>query len=101
MVDGANLLPTPDPTRVRQVLHEAFGLIGEDVALAHAKDFGPDGFCAAGQGVLDYGLYVSLLRSVGYDGALILHSLEEDQVPACRDFVKESIEKHADRSIAR
>ena len=92
VLDGANLLPTPDPTRVRESLDEAFDLLGKDIALAHAKDLGPDGFCAAGQGILDYDHYVSLLRSVGYDGALVLHSLDEDQVPTCREFLKEKLE---------
>jgi len=91
VLDGANLLPTPDPTCVREVLDEASELIGQDIALAHAKDLGPDGFCAAGQGVLDYGHYLALLRSAGYDGALILHSLEESQVATCHDFLREEL----------
>ena len=91
VVDGANLLHATDAGRVCEVLDRAFDLIGADITLAHAKDLSPDGFCAAGQGILDYEHYVSLLKSVGYDDALILHSLAEGQVCECRDFLAEKL----------
>jgi sugar phosphate isomerase/epimerase len=38
--------------------------------------------------VLDYDRYLRLLRQSGYDGALILHSLEEDQVDPAVAFLR-------------
>jgi sugar phosphate isomerase/epimerase len=37
---------------------------------------------AAGQGDLDYELYVSQLDQAGFDGDLVLHGLGEDEVAA-------------------
>lgn len=67
VIDPANLEPGAD------VLREAFDLLGDDVVLAHAKDVG---------GAVDYPLYLSLLRDVGFDGPLILHGMCERDVPA-------------------
>lgn len=43
-----------------------------------------------GTGKLNYPRYLQLLHQSGYDGALILHSLGEDQVEGCVDFLKRS-----------
>ena len=42
---------------------------------------------AAGKGLLDYDLYISLLDGVGFSGPLILHGLEEKEVPECVAFL--------------
>jgi sugar phosphate isomerase/epimerase len=47
---------------MRDKLREAFDLLGNDIALAHAKDLDHDGeayHLAAGEGLLDYPLYLS------------------------------------------
>jgi sugar phosphate isomerase/epimerase len=59
--------------------------------LAHAKDLSRDGEAghdAAGTGLLDYDRYVALLGAVGYEGPLILHSLQETQVANCVAFLR-------------
>jgi hypothetical protein len=38
--------------------------------------------------MLNYALYLDLLRQSGYDGALVMHSLEEAEVPASAAYVR-------------
>lgn len=90
VIDGANLFQTGQLAHMHEVLDEAFQLLGDDIHMAHAKDLERDGDAghqAAGTGVLDYGHYLQCLHRVGFEGSVILHSLEEARVPASRDFV--------------
>jgi sugar phosphate isomerase/epimerase len=92
VIDGANLFHAGELQRMPAILEEAFALLGADIVLAHAKDLNHDGDAgqvAAGTGLLDYDLYLSLLRSVGYRGPLILHALTEDQVDRSVAFLRE------------
>lgn len=92
VIDGANLFQTGQLVRMRQVLDEAFQLLGDDIRMAHAKDLENDGDAghqAAGTGVLDYEHYLMCLDRIGFTGSVILHSLEEARVPASRDYVRE------------
>jgi sugar phosphate isomerase/epimerase len=94
VMDGANLFHAGELPRMREILEEAFALLGRDVVLAHAKDLSHDGEAgheAAGQGVLDYDRYVSLLRAAAYTGPLILHGLREDQVDGCVAFLRSKL----------
>jgi sugar phosphate isomerase/epimerase len=92
--DGANLYHAGELPRQREILDEAFDLLGPDIALAHAKDLDRDGeagHLAAGTGLLDYDHYLGGLRRAGYDGPVILHSLTEAQVPKCVAFLREKL----------
>jgi sugar phosphate isomerase/epimerase len=94
VIDPANLFRESDVSRMDQVLDEAFELLGPDIVLAHAKDIptgGASGSRAAGKGKLDFGRYVRLLKSVGYEGPLVLHGLNEEEVPGAVAFLKEVI----------
>jgi sugar phosphate isomerase/epimerase len=91
VIDGANLFQAGQLSRMREVLDEAFQLLGQDIRLAHAKDLENDGDAghqAAGTGVLDYEHYLMCLDRIGFTGSVVLHSLDEAQVPASRDFVR-------------
>lgn len=67
--------------RMEQVLRETFDALGKDIVLAHAKDFTGDmTFTAAGEGRLDFPLYIRLLKQSGYHGARILHGLAENRL---------------------
>lgn len=91
VIDGANLFPAGSLGRMREILEEAFELLGREIVLAHAKDLSTDGAAgheAAGTGCLDYPTYLRLLRAVGYSGPLILHGLREDQVGASTKFLR-------------
>lgn len=96
VMDGANIFHRGELPRLREVLDEAFSLLGPDIALAHAKDLDRDGeagHLAAGTGLLDYDHYLSLLRAAGFDGALILHGLAESQVEGCLAFLRGKLNK--------
>ncbi len=93
-MDGANVFHKGELPKMREILDEAFALLGDDIALAHAKDLDRDGqagHLAAGTGLLDYDQYLGLLKENGYDGAVILHGLSEAQVPFCTDCLREKI----------
>lgn len=94
VIDGANIFHAGELSRMREILDEAFALLGEAIVHAHAKDLDHDGEAgklAAGTGLLDYDHYLSLLHKIGFDGPLILHGLEEKQVNASRDFLLEKL----------
>ncbi len=96
VIDGANLFGAGDLPRMAEVLDEAFDLLGPDIEMAHAKDLvrdGEAGHVAAGTGLLDYERYLRRLRESGFDGALILHSLDEEQVPASLRFLRQTLER--------
>lgn len=90
-MDPANLFPAGTLPRMKEILEEAFSLIGKDIALAHAKDLDRDGDAghkAAGEGLLDYDLYLRLLRAHRFSGPLLLHGLTRAQVPGCVAFLR-------------
>lgn len=95
VIDGANLFHAGELPRMREILDEAFDLLGDSIRLAHAKDLERDGDAghqAAGTGLLDYDHYLALLRQIGFDGSLILHSLAEEQVAGSAAFVRGRLE---------
>ncbi len=90
-MDPANLFHAGELPRMKEILDEAFALVGKDVVLAHAKDLDHDGEAghkAAGEGVLDYERYLRLLRKYHFQGPLLLHGLTPTQVPGCMAFVR-------------
>jgi sugar phosphate isomerase/epimerase len=98
VMDGANLFRAGELPRMRDVLDEAFALLGKDIVLAHAKDLSRDGEAgheAAGTGLLDYDYYLGLLRCAGYEGPLVLHGLAESQVEGCVAFLRGKLAKFA------
>lgn len=90
-LDPANLFPTGTLPRMKEILEEAFSLLGNDIVLAHAKDLDHDGDAghkAAGEGLLDYDLYLRLLHAHRFTGPLLLHGLTRAQVPTCLAFLR-------------
>jgi len=97
-IDPANIFHAGELPRMREVLDEAFSLVGKDIVLAHAKDLDHDGdagHLAAGHGKLDYDRYLSLLRACGFQGPLLLHGLTEAQVPGCVAFLRDKFTRAA------
>jgi sugar phosphate isomerase/epimerase len=93
-IDPANLFHAGELPRMKEILDEAFALVGKDVVLAHAKDLDRDGEAghkAAGQGVLDYDRYLALLRKYGFPGPILLHGLTPAQVPGCLAFLRAKV----------
>lgn len=90
VADPANLIATDRSRPAEVVLDEAFDVLGDRVAVAHAKDLGADGEpCAAGKGIVPWSRYVAWLRAVGFEGPLILHGLTEDEVAGSVRFLRD------------
>jgi len=92
VMDAANLYNSEQEMPLNDVLSESFDLLGDHIVLAHAKDIAKDSeaeFVAAGQGILDYGHYLGLLAASKFEGALILHGLQEEQVAESLSFIRE------------
>lgn len=95
VMDAANLFQMNNVNRMQETIDKAFSLLGGDIVIAHAKDIrinkGELEFAAAGEGILDYDTYVRLLRDYRFNGTLVLHGLEEQQVDTSIDFLKQKL----------
>ena len=92
--DPANLVGRDKVDRMGEIVEEALTLLGDAVVLAHAKDIAPDestAFSPAGQGLLDFSEYLRLLTQASFDGPLILHSLQEDDVDGCVALLRDRL----------
>lgn len=90
--DPANLFEVATPERQRFLIDSAIDLLGDSIALAHAKDRREDGtFATAGTGVLDYPHYLSGLRRSGFTGALIAHGFAAKEAPGVALFLKNQL----------
>jgi sugar phosphate isomerase/epimerase len=89
IMDGANLFTSETLKQQEKVFAEAFDLLGDEIVLAHAKDINEqDEFVAAGKGAVDYPLFIKQLKQINFQGAIVLHSLSEAEVPACVNFLQ-------------
>ncbi|MDW6024369.1 sugar phosphate isomerase/epimerase [Mesorhizobium sp. BAC0120] len=92
VLDPANLFEIETPERRHALVQEAVDLLGNAIALAHAKDRHPDGsFATAGKGVLDWDHYLGAVRKAGFEGALVTHGLAADEASAIAAFLAERI----------
>jgi sugar phosphate isomerase/epimerase len=97
-IDPANIFHAGELPRMREILDEAFALLGRDIVLAHAKDLDRDGDAGhlpAGHGKLDYDRYLAWLRRGGFTGPLLLHGLSAAQVPGCAAFLRRTLARVA------
>lgn len=93
VMDAANLFDAEGParglSRSKEILYEAFELLGDEIVIVHAKDVRASGeIVAAGEGDLDYDLYLEHLLEAGYQGPLILHGLAEEEVAGSLAFLR-------------
>ncbi len=91
VMDGANFFHHGELPRMHEILDQAFELLGDDIAIAHAKDLvrdGEAGNVAAGTGLLDYDHYLRLLAQTGRDLPVLLHSLSEEQAAISIRFLQ-------------
>jgi sugar phosphate isomerase/epimerase len=80
VLDAANLLSSETLTEQHEVIERAAQLLGDSLLLAHAKDIDFFGHvAAAGEGAVDLAWFVTALRGVGYDGALIGHGFPAEK----------------------
>jgi sugar phosphate isomerase/epimerase len=88
VLDPANLFEVADRAQAREIVAAAIDLVGDRIAMAHAKDRRADGeFVAAGEGVVDFADFVSRLRRAGFAGALVTHGLSAEQAPGVAAFL--------------
>ncbi|NLP47774.1 MAG: sugar phosphate isomerase/epimerase [Clostridiales bacterium] len=67
---------------VRPTMRQAFEYVGEDIIVAHGKDIKESSkieFCAAGEGIVDFPYFISLLKNFGYKGDMYLHGAESER----------------------
>ena len=86
VIDPANLISLKGDQK--EVLDETFALLGDVIAIAHGKDRDNDfKACPAGKGILDFEYYLRSLKEIGFNGPLIMHGLEEEDVMFSREFL--------------
>jgi sugar phosphate isomerase/epimerase len=99
VMDPCNYFRKADLARMQPMLKDIFQRVGKQTVIAHAKDVkaAPNAddteLPAAGQGVLDYPLYLRLLAQLDREIYLALEHLSLPQVPAARDYVLAQFEK--------
>jgi sugar phosphate isomerase/epimerase len=92
--DPANLFEVETRERQRQIVSEGLTLLGDRIAICHAKDRLANGdFAAAGQGVLDYGHFIRELRNIGFDGAMVAHGLQANEAASVATFLWQRLQK--------
>jgi sugar phosphate isomerase/epimerase len=91
VMDPCNYFRKEQLPQMQPLLEKMFQRLGERIVVAHAKDVkaAADGtdLPAAGQGVLDYPLYLRLLAQLDRPLDLIVEHLTLADVPRARDFV--------------
>ncbi|HWJ72456.1 MAG TPA: sugar phosphate isomerase/epimerase [Kaistia sp.] len=91
VLDPANLFEVASPTERDALVDEAVQLLGNALAMAHAKDRHADGsFATAGDGVIDFGHFIGALRQAGFDGPLVTHGLAAGDAARVAAFLKAS-----------
>jgi sugar phosphate isomerase/epimerase len=89
VIDAANLADEGDEDRLPAVLEVAFELLSDRILFAHAKDRAHGGeVVPAGQGAVPWDRYIELLRKVNPEMALIMHGLDEADVPDAAAFLQ-------------
>jgi sugar phosphate isomerase/epimerase len=94
VLDPANLFERAGEAERRRLVEEAVALLGDRLAMAHAKDRAADGsFVAAGSGVIDFRHFVRELRGTGFDGPLVTHGLSAQEAPQVAKFLAATVGK--------
>lgn len=94
VMDVANIIATDRSRPPETVLEEAFDLLGDHVVVAHGKDLDAGGaFCAAGRGIVPWDHGMALLHAIGFNGPIILHSLEEEEAGQVIGFMQHRLDQ--------
>jgi sugar phosphate isomerase/epimerase len=82
VLDPANLIEGIPVDRIDATIDEAFALLGERTISAHGKDRDAAGAVVPpGRGIVPWPRFLIGLSAAGFSGPLILHGLEEADVP--------------------
>jgi sugar phosphate isomerase/epimerase/pimeloyl-ACP methyl ester carboxylesterase len=96
VMDASNLFHPGETTDREDLLTQALEILGGEIILAHAKDFRDSGkmeYMAPGQGDLPWAHYLRLLRTSGYCGPLIMHSLPETDAKPATAFLRKTMKE--------
>lgn len=89
VLDPANLIEGVAPELVDATIDQGFELLGDRIISAHGKDRGADGTVQPlGRGIVPWPRFIVGLISAGFAGPLILHGLDEPDVPAALAFLE-------------
>lgn len=89
VLDPANLFEVADGAERARLVEEAVDLLGDRIAMAHAKDRHADGrFATAGKGVIDFAHFLRVLRGAGFDGDLVTHGLAAEEATEVAAFLR-------------
>ena len=96
-LDVGNLFHEGELPRHREILDEAFALLGEDIVIVDAKDNDRDGWCGTrcpGQGLLDYDHVISLINKLGWDVPVMMDGHTDDMAEFLESiaFVREKMQ---------
>jgi sugar phosphate isomerase/epimerase len=88
VLDPANLAERAEPLERRRIIEQSVDLLAGDIVMAHAKDRAEDGSVAtAGKGVIDFGHFLSRLKSAGFDGPIVAHGFEAGEAADVARFL--------------
>ncbi|MCB8882418.1 sugar phosphate isomerase/epimerase [Acidisoma cellulosilytica] len=88
VLDPANIVASPQ-TDQDWIFAEAMELLGDCIAIVHAKDRDADGsIVAAGEGIIDFPLFFQHLRATGFAGPVITHGLAAEDAPRVATFLR-------------
>jgi sugar phosphate isomerase/epimerase len=100
VLDPVNLLTADTITAQKDIFTNAFSLLSDRIALVHASDLtgwndtgGTVKRAPAGKGLIDYPSFIKLLKRSVFQGPVILHGLEEADMPASRDMIADLLIK--------
>lgn len=94
VLDPANLLEGVAASDRAGVIDEAFDLLGDAVALAHAKDRDQSGkVVPAGQGIVDWPRFLKGLAAAGFVGDLVAHGITPVEAPQVAAFLAGELER--------
>jgi sugar phosphate isomerase/epimerase len=100
VLDPANLIDAATATSQRDVLGEAFEMLGPNIACLHAKDVVASGFVAAGTGLLDYDLIFELRSELPRPVPVVVQDVAEHDARRVRDMLTDQFIRHPVRSDA-
>ena len=89
VLDPANLAEEAEDSKRRRIIAQAVDVLGDRIAMAHAKDRAADGRVAtAGKGVVDFRHFLAALNAAGFDGPLVAHGFDAAEAAGVSAFLR-------------
>lgn len=94
VLDPANLVTPEQAADQRAILTAAADTLAGSVVCLHAKDVTPAGYAAAGDGLLDYELILSLRAGLPAPVPVVVQDVTEADARRVRDFLAAGLARH-------